>query len=81
MTRPTLAAVVVLITGIALVAREATPPPTAGGLQAKDVLAKLAVPRGVCVVLGPLNYGARSFPLPWSKAARRWIMRGESSSP
>ena len=50
MSGKVLTAVVVLITGSALAAP--APQSAATGPQAKEVLAKIAVPKGVCVVLG-----------------------------
>ena len=47
-----LTAVVVLMTGGVLAAPVSTPQPAAIGPKAKAVLAKIAVPKGVCVVLG-----------------------------
>ncbi|MFC1596990.1 hypothetical protein ACFL5Q_03495 [Planctomycetota bacterium] len=50
MTGNVLTAVVVLMTGGVLAAP--TPQPVAMGSQAKEILDKIAVPKGVCVVLG-----------------------------
>lgn len=56
-----LTAVVVLMTGAGLAAAAPTPEPAAMGPQAKEVLAKMAVPKGVCVVLGLPQAGQPSF--------------------
>lgn len=52
MTGKLLTAVVVLMTSGVLEAPGQAPPPAAMGPQAKEVLAKTAVPKGVCVILG-----------------------------
>jgi hypothetical protein len=61
MTGKVLTAFLALMTGVALGAAEATPQPAARGPQAQEVLAKLAVPKGVCVVLGLPEAGRPNF--------------------
>ena len=52
MTGNVLTAVVVLMTGVVRPAPVPTPQPAAMGPQAKEILAKIEVSKGVCVVLG-----------------------------
>ena len=61
MASSVLTAVVVLMTGAVLAAPVPTPQPAAMGPQAKKVLAKIAVPKGVCVVLGLPQAGQSNF--------------------
>ena len=56
-----LTAVAVLMAGIGLAAPVPAAQPAAVGPQARDVLAKIAVPKGVCVVLGLPQNGEPSF--------------------
>ena len=61
MTDKALTAVVILMTGTVLAAPVPESQPAAVGPQAQEVLAKVAVPKGVCVVLGLPQAGQPSF--------------------
>ena len=61
MTGKVLTAVVVLMTGVVLAAPVPALQPAAVGPQAQEILAKIAVPKGVCVVLGLPQAGPPSF--------------------
>ena len=61
MTGNVLTAVVILMTEVVLAAPVPASQPAARGPQANEVLAKIAVPKGVCVVLGLPEAGPPSF--------------------
>ena len=60
MASKVLTAIVILMTGTVLAA-PAAPQPAAVGLQAQEVLAKIAARKGVCVVLGLPQAGQARF--------------------
>ena len=79
MTDKVLTAVVILMTELVLTTPVPASQPTAVGMQAQAVLAKVSISKGVCVVLGLPEAGQPSFVTDLA-SGNEFLMRNRTTS-